>query len=120
MHLYAELWNVRPEWSALGHAERTSYVASIGPGMEALLAQGVELVGFAVNDEDTPLRSPHQYLALWRMADAAQAAALEATVEAAGWHHFFDQVNARGEVLAPPDALAHMVALPRSDTVAPA
>jgi len=42
-----------------------------GPGMQELLSQGIELIGFAVNDEATPLRSPHEYLALWRMADAS-------------------------------------------------
>lgn len=111
MHLYAELWNVRPEWLNLDQGERQSFVDSIGPGMQSLLAQGIELLGFALNDDDTPHRSPHQYLALWRMDDAAQAATLERVVDEADWHRYFDQVNARGEVLAPPEALAHIVAL---------
>lgn len=110
MHLYVELWNARPAWSNLDQAGREAYIASIGPGMQELLARGIELFGFAVNDEDTPLRSPHQYLAVWRMADASQATELEATVEAAGWHDYFEQVNARGELLSPPDAFAHMIA----------
>lgn len=110
MELYAELWNPKPAWSALSQQERAAFVDAIGPGMQSLIAQGVELLGFARNDADTPLRSPHAYLALWRMNDHALVELLEATVEECGWHTYFDQVNARGEALSPQDAFAQMIA----------
>ena len=36
---------------------------------------------------------------------------LERSVEEAGWHEYFEQVNARGELIPPPQALEDMAGL---------
>ncbi len=40
-----------------------------------------------------------------------QVRMLEQILEEAGWHDYFEQVNARGELVDPPVALADMVRL---------
>jgi hypothetical protein len=112
MFLYVELWKARTSWSALSPDERTAYVNGLGPAIERLLQDGVELVGFALNDRDTPHRAPYQYIAVWKMPDARQVTALETAVENAGFHDYFEQVNARGNLITAEEALFHMVRHP--------
>ena len=109
MHLYVELWKPRQRWLDLPEAERREYVEQVGPGIRQLTDAGVELVGFALNDEDTPHRSDYRYLAVWKMPGREQVDMLEQILEEAGWHEHFEQVNARGELVPPPEALADMV-----------
>ncbi|MEM7352831.1 MAG: DUF6616 family protein [Acidobacteriota bacterium] len=111
MHLYVELWNARPKWLALSVAERQDYFEKVGGEIQKLTETGVELVGFAINDEDTPHRGDYRYLALWKMPTLEQVEMLEASVQQAGWHEYFEQINARGEWMAPPQALADMASL---------
>jgi hypothetical protein len=110
MHLYVELWKARPAWTSLSAGDRDAYVGQLGPAIGELLAGGVELLGFALVDADAPHAADYTYLAVWRMADVDGARALEATVEGAGWHRYFEQVNARGAILPPSEVLAHMAA----------
>jgi hypothetical protein len=111
MHLYVELWIARPEWLALPAAQREAYVAKVGAALPALLAAGVELVGFATCDADPPHRAPYRYLAVWRLSDAGLARALEDAVEGFGWHRYFEQVNARGAVQPPAAVLGDLARL---------
>lgn len=109
MHLYVELWKPRPAWFALTAVEREAYVAQLGPAIGGLLESGIELLGFAMNDGDVPYSAEYPYLAVWRMPTVAHARQLENLVDAAGWHHYFEQVNARGEIVPPPVVLSMMV-----------
>lgn len=109
MHLYVELWKTRAAWHALSHAEREAYVAGLGPAIGTLLESGIELLGFAQTDAEAPLAADYPYLAVWRMPSVEHARALEAAVAGAGWHTYFEQVNARGAIVPPPTVLAAMV-----------
>ncbi len=111
MHLYVELWKARPEWLALSVEERQQYFDKIGAEIQKLTEAGVEIVGFAINDEETPHRGDYRYLAVWKMPSLEQVEMLERSVEQAGWHEYFEQVNARGELIPPPQALEDMASL---------
>jgi hypothetical protein len=110
MYLYVELWKARPAWLALSPAERAGYMQQVEPAIGQLLGAGIELLGFALSDADTLHGTEHTYLAAWRMPSKELALTLEHAVDGAKWHVFFEQVNARGAIMSPPDALAHMVA----------
>jgi hypothetical protein len=101
MHLYAELWKAWPKWLALAVGERKQYFDNVGTEIQKLTDAGVEVVGFAINDEDTPNRGDYRYLAVWKMP----------SLEQSGWYEYFEQVNARGELIPPPDALGDMARL---------
>jgi hypothetical protein len=109
MILYVELWKAKPAWRALERAAREQFVAGLGPAIGELAAAGVELLGFACNDGDVPHRADYDWMALWRMPTAELARVFEQTVESSGFHDLFEQVNARGPLIAPEVALANMV-----------
>jgi len=111
MHLYVEIWKARPKWLALSGDERKQYFDGIGAEIQKLVDTGVEIVGFAINDEETPHRSNYRYLAVWKMPSLEQVEMLESSVERAGWHEYFEQENARGELIPPPQALEDMANL---------
>ncbi len=111
MHLYVELWNARPAWLALSAEERGAYFEQVGPAIEQLTNAGVEIVGWAINDDDTPHSSGHTYIAVWKMPNLELVKMLEEIVEGAGWYNYFDQINARGELVGPPPLLEHMAQL---------
>ena len=68
-------------------------------GLHEQLRSGVEVLGFAANDGDTPLSAGYDFVAAWRMTGKAAAEQFERFVEGAGWHEYFEQVNARGPVM---------------------
>ncbi|HEY3354426.1 MAG TPA: DUF6616 family protein [Polyangia bacterium] len=111
MHLYVELWNARPEWLALPADKRGELMTKLGAAVPALVQTGIQLVGFARCDADVPHRAAYRYLAVWSMPDASLARTLEEAVEQFGWHRYFEQVNARGDVLPPAAVLGELATL---------
>lgn len=111
MHLYVELWKEKPEWLALSQQERQDYMANIGPAIEDLAKAGVEVVGWGLNDSETPHRGDYRYLAVWKMPDKALVERFERAVEQAGWHNYFEQINCRGELTTPETVIGDMLGL---------
>lgn len=111
MYLYVELWTPKPSWLELSEKERESYFDGVASEIESLTQEGIEVVGFTVNDEETPHGVDHRYSAAWTMPSEDHAEMLEEAVEEAGWYEYFDQLNARGKLLSPEDAFGDMIAL---------
>jgi hypothetical protein len=111
VYLYVELWKPRAAWRALGAAERRQFVDGIGPSVGQLTEAGVELLGFAINDDDTEYRADYPWIAVWRMPTKALAVTLEKAVIDYGFHTYFEQVNARGTIVPPEAVLAAMAAV---------
>ena len=99
MYLYVELWKARPAWLALSREQRGAWMDNLLAGLQEQLRSGVEVVGFARSDADTPLSAGYDFLAAWRMPSREAAEGFERFVEVAGWHEYFEQVNARGAVM---------------------
>lgn len=100
MYLYIELWKAKDTWLALSETERTTFFSQAMPALGQMLQAGViEPLGIALNDADTPLSSGYTFAAAWKLPNKETAQELENAVEAAGWHNYFEQVNARGEML---------------------
>ncbi len=111
MHVYIEMWNAHSGWLALSKEERAGFMERLGPALGELFAAGIELVGFAHNEENTAHRANYRYIAVWKMPDAGLVRRLEAAVEQSGWHDYFEQVNASGAILPPEEVLKDMVNL---------
>lgn len=109
MHIYAELWNARPAWNALSKEERGAFVQKVGQNVQALAERGIEPLYFAISDPDVPLRAEYDYIAIWKMPDEEGARELERNVEEAGWHEYFEQVNARGRSVPPEQIFGDMI-----------
>lgn len=99
MHLYVELWKFRPAWLELSSEARRSWMNDLLAGIQQQLESGVEVVGFATNDADTPHPSGYDFIAVWRMPDEEAVRRFEAFVERSGLHEYYEQVNTRGRMM---------------------
>ncbi|REJ77854.1 MAG: hypothetical protein DWQ47_15950 [Acidobacteria bacterium] len=99
MYIYVELWKFRQKWLDLSAEDRNAWMSELGVTIQQLLGEGVEAVGFAINDEDTPHTSGFDYLAIWKMPDKEMVKKFERAVEESGLHDYYEQVNTRGEQL---------------------
>jgi len=111
MFLYVELWKARPEWYALSKEERTEYMSESGPAIQELLEKGIELVGFGLNEVETPHRADYRYLSVWKIPEKKLVMQMESAVEKAGWHEYFEQANVRGWFVTPEAVLSDMINL---------
>lgn len=110
MTLFLELWKPKQRWLDLTAEERAEYIEGIGPSIEGLLEEGVELVGIGTNDEDTDRRADYAYWAVWRMPEDL-VERFENTVREDGFYDYFEQVNARGEERSPEEVFGRLIAL---------
>ena len=108
MHLYVELWKARPAWLALAAADRSAWVSNLYPSSREPTSANVELIGFAVTDADAPHGTDYPYMAVWRVSSLQAVQEFEAQRQASGWHDYFEQVNARGELQPTAQVLDHM------------
>ena len=99
MYLYVELWKARSAWIELSREERESWFDNLLASLQEQLQSGVEPLGFARNDEDTPLAAGYDFIGVWRMPNKDIAVQFEKFVDQAGWHAYFEQVNVRGPIL---------------------
>ncbi len=116
MYLYVELWNVTQKWMDLSIEERRDYFNNVGDGIKQLMNSGVELTGWALNDEHTPYRSDYRYMAVWKMPSLESVEQLEKAVAESGWHDYFSQVNARGQIIPMEDAISKLINLEKTST----
>ena len=111
MYLYVELWKARPAWHDLPQEQRRSWFDKLLGSLQEQLQSGVEPLGFAANEQDTPLAAEYDFIGAWRMPNKEIAQQFEKFVDDAGWHNYFEQVNARGESISPHDVMSHMIDL---------
>ena len=116
MYLYVELWNVTQKWMDLSKEDRRAYFDKVGGGIKELMGAGVENVGWAMNDEHTPYRSDYRYMAVWKMPSIDYVEKLERAVADAGWHDYFSQVNARGQIIPLTTAIDKLINLKADST----
>lgn len=116
MYLYIELWNVTQEWMDLSKEERRDFLDKVGAEIKDLMDEGIENLGWGMNDEHTPYRSDYRYMAVWKMPSLEYVEKLEKAVEDSGWHDYFSQANARGEVIPLPEAMENLVNLESHST----
>lgn len=95
-HYLAELYSPKPAWLALDQTGRNRFFETVGAGMGALSALGVEPIALGRTDPTT-LHAPSQtFFAIWRAPDETGIAALVSGIAASGWHDYFETVNATG------------------------
>ncbi len=116
MYLYVELWNVTQKWMDLSKEERGEFFNKAGAGITKLMNSGVEVTGWAMNDEHTPYRSDYRYMAVWKLPSEESVKDLEKAVADSGWHDYFSQVNARGQIIPMEDAINRLINLEKTST----
>ncbi len=116
MYLYVEQWNVTQKWMELSKEDRRAYMNKVGEAINDLKKAGVENLGWAMNDEHTPYRSEYRYMAVWKLPTLEDVKRLEQSIEEAGWHKYFSQVNSRGKFIPLNEAIDFLVNLKSDST----
>ena len=116
MYLYVEQWNVTQKWMDLSKEDRRAYFKKLDTGIKDLVKEGVENVGWAMNDEHTPYRSDYRYMAVWKMPSKDHVERLEKAVADSGWHNYFSQANSRGEIIPMDTAIGNLIDLKADST----
>ena len=111
MITYIELWKAKQAWLDLSTEERGAYMNALGPAIQQLLDNGVQIVSWGANEASTFSKVDYDYFAVWTFPDTEAAQGFEKMVEGAGWYNYFDQVNAMGTAGSPQDVIGKMIAL---------
>lgn len=101
MYTFIELWTPNDTWKALDPSERQAFMEGVGGAMQQMTEAGITTLGWGTIESDTPLRTDHDFVAVWQAPSKEAITMLEAGVEASGWYDYFDQVNARAELHGP-------------------
>ncbi len=109
--IFIELWKLKPAWRDLGQDGRAAYVDGLLPAVQAMVEAGVEVVAWGFNEADVDQRADFDVFAVYRTPSKELARQLQSSIRASGWYDYFDQVNAGGAALPPPDVLNTHVAL---------
>ncbi len=111
MNCFIELWNPTEAWKSLSKEERQEYLGQIGPHLQGLMEQGVEIISWGKNNKDTSHRAGFDYFAVWKFPSNEMAKEFENVVESAGWYNYFEQVNLSGESTTPDVIIGELIAI---------
>lgn len=111
MITYIELWKAKQEWINLSTEERGNYMNALGPAIQQLMENGVQIVSWGTNESSTFSRGDYDYFAVWTFPTTEAAQGFEKIVEGAGWYNYFDQVNVMGNAGGPQDVIGKMIEL---------
>ena len=109
--VFIELWSFRDKWRDLEASARVAYVTQLGPAIQALAEEGVEVLAWGYNDKTIDRRIDYDVFAVYRLPNRAMLDKLQAGIAASGWYDYFEQANAGGAVLSPPAILEDHVLL---------
>ncbi|HEV2281290.1 MAG TPA: DUF6616 family protein [bacterium] len=108
MYYYIEEWKHRNEWLAMTPEDRGKFLYDLSPAIQALVDEGAELVGYCVSHNGHHDKTD-RFLRVWRVPGKEFPQRIEAALERAGWHAFFERGDTRGEVMTPQVAIPYLV-----------
>ncbi len=112
-YILTEIWKARPSWLAISMDERRVFFdEKVHPFLGAMIEDGAEILGCAINDNAGSERIDYSYMAVWKLPDKAFSERLEAGARDLGFLHYFDQVNFSGRMIPPPSLNNHMISQP--------
>jgi len=111
MKYYIEGWNAKQAWLDLDQEQRGAYMAQLGPSIQQMAEQGVEIISWGLNDPDTDHRLPFDFFAIWKFPSDEMAKTFEGVVNGAGWYNYFEQQNIKGNPASPQDVIGHLIGL---------
>lgn len=111
MKTYIEVWKAKEAWKKLSKEERGDYLAQLAPAIQELMAKGVEIISWGLNEKTTFARAEYDFFAVWKFPDAEVISFFEKMVESAGWYKYFDQVNLKGDSVDPATVMEAMTKL---------
>jgi hypothetical protein len=99
MHVYIELFKAKDEWLKLSREQRAEYMQRVGSSMQGALDAGAELLGVGPADPETGRDAGYDFYAVWKLPNADVVRMFEKGIEDDNWYAYFEQINARGELV---------------------
>lgn len=96
MILFIELCSAKESWASLSIESRKKYLSTVESIMTELEAQGVKIISWGFNNEDTPQRLAYDYFGVFHFPNKAMVLKYEQLFRDAGWYNFFSQKNVMG------------------------
>ena len=109
MITYIELWKSKQAWIEMSKEEKGNYLSALGPAIQQLMDDGVQIVSWGKNEASTFERANYDYFAVWTFPTIENAKKFEQLVEGAGWYNYFEQVNAMGNATTPEEVIGEMI-----------
>ena len=109
MKSYIELWKAKAAWLDLSKEERGNFLSQLGPHIQNLANNGVEIISWGVNEDTTFNKAPYDFFAIWNMPNDEMVKEFENLVEGAGWYNYFEQVNACGVATTPKEVIGKLI-----------
>ena len=110
MYTYIELWKAKQSWLDLSQEERGNYMDALGPAIQQMIENGVQILSWGVNESPVN-RGEYDYFGVWTFPNEESTKNFEKLVEGAGWYNYFDQVNIAGKADNPQNIIGHMIGL---------
>ena len=86
-------------------------MAQVGGHIQGLLDQGVQVLTWSDNDQDTSERANYDFFAIWTFPNQEMADGFQQLVTGAGWYTYFEQVNIKGEANTAQEIIGKLVQL---------
>ena len=109
-YLLTEVWKPRASWLALREDERRIYLnEKMGPLLMQMISKGAEIIGAAVNENNTAEKIDYLYKAIWQLPSKELSEELEKGVKEIGFYDYFKQANFSGQPIGPEELMEHMI-----------
>ncbi len=107
---FIEAWTATEAWKALSDQEQRVYLESLVAPIENILAGGVEIISWGVNNLETDQRADYDFFATWSFPSQESVRGFEQAVASSNWYKYFLQVNMSGEASTPPAVMEFLIA----------
>lgn len=100
MYIHVQCWQVKPSWRSLPLKKQIAYFNKVKQLVQNLHLAGARLL-------NCPFEQYHlnflrnRYLVIWKLHSQELTSLLEATMQTAGWHHYFEEVDWSHEMIVP-------------------
>jgi hypothetical protein len=95
-HYLVELYTPKPAWNALDAEARTEFFENIAAGRGPLTERGIDIVALGECDSAIPHAGHHTFFGIWRVPDKSALETLVTSINASGWHDYFETLNVSG------------------------
>ena len=106
---FIEVWTATEAWTALSDQEQTAYLEALAAPMESLMAGGVEVISWGVNNEQTDQRADYDFFAIWSFPNQESVKSFEQAVASSGWYTYFRQANMSGVASSPATVMEYLI-----------
>lgn len=109
MKVFIEFWKAKEAWKQLSKEERGAYVTKTGPVIQDLVAKGVTIDAWGMNDNTSPYRAKYDFYAVTKLPTQELLDSFQDVIEGAGWYDYFEQINMSGEDLGVEAVIGKMI-----------